>query len=136
MSSEKHCQHTLKNGTPCTQQLSGRGVSKYCSGCRDEGRKQDNKQRNQADYDALWDPENEVLLEHHRAENKRSRSKSYYSLTESKLRHLFEHAATPQEEYTHKDDFFEATSKKLVGIPLSISDPLADLPSIAATARH
>ena len=132
MSREKrvrYCRH-------CNNELSGRGPRKFCSDeCRDVARKVSKSLSNQAYYEALWDPQNEAALEHHRAENRLSRSESYYGLTKPKLRSLFERAEAPQEEYPHRDDFLEYVAKKIMGIPLRISHPLADLPSVAATAR-
>jgi hypothetical protein len=135
MSREKRCQF---NGEACAQELIGRGVSKYCSGCRDEARKRDKKQRNQADYDALWDPENEGSLEHHRQENRRLRYFSYHDLTKHKLHDFFDCVESQQKDCPRsKYDGYEYALKEFHEVESLIlnPDPHVDLPSAAKIAN-
>jgi hypothetical protein len=125
----KYCQH-------CNKVLSEPVAWKFCSDeCWDAARKVSKSLSNQRYHKLLKEEGFEASLEQHRKANKLSRSQSYYKLTEPKLLPLFERAATPQEEFTHRDDFFEDIARKIIGITLKISHPLADLPVVAATAR-
>jgi hypothetical protein len=121
---DQRCQHVFENGEQCDRKIDGRGAWQYCRPCREQAaqreakRERDRKRRaKRRELDREGDNFYHFLY--------------YHKLTEPQLRSLFEHAEKPQEEYSHRDDFFEDVSKKIISITLRISHPLADLPSVA-----
>jgi hypothetical protein len=134
MSREKRCEHTLDNGKRCTEQLSGRGVSKFCSKCRNEAKKQAKSRTNRAYYASLSKPGYKVALEHHREVNKRCRGLSYHGLTKPKLRPLVCHSMILHEEFHYKADLYEYALHEIDEINLLLLYP-ADLTTTAALAK-
>jgi hypothetical protein len=122
---DQRCQHKFENGKQCDRIIDGRGGWRYCSECREAAQK---KARSQRDAQRRRDGE--------RAKDNYYHWLYDHSLTDNQLKPMFENTENPQEEYPHKDDFAEATAKKIEGIKELIIHPPGCLPDAAVIARE